>query len=333
MSDLQLTDGKNADGNTPMPVLTGETAQIAAMHEEATKGLREMMAQQANPAKPETVQPSSTPTEQPKEGEPKPSEAGNKDDVPKQFQAKDGSLDQDKILKSTQNQEQLNAKKRELLERYKELQRIGSDFDKKIKEVKPKEEPVQAQPPTDILSAIDLTPEERSALEANKSEPIVSALLKATAALAKGSTEDIRRKVEMSEAQGREVSMLTRLDELAKDNAWLYTDEGQGLVDQFLRDPRNAGLWQTDDPYGYAVARLAKEIAPKETPSGQARPAGTPMLGTGRAIPPSTSEPVTPAQELDKLRQSVESNLGDRAELRKVENELRRKASQVFSSR
>lgn len=336
--DIQLTDGKNADGNTaPPPVDSGEAAQVAAMHSEAQKGMKEFMASVSNPDKPETVQPSIIPTEPLKPTETKVGEAGDKVEVPKQFQAKDGSLDEEKILKSTQNQEQLNAKKRELLDKYKTLQREGSNLDKSIKEVKPTEQTPTVQAPQvpaiDNYLSADLTQEERDALEAAKSEPLVSAILKAQAALAKVTTDDIRRKVEMSEVQGREVSMLERLDALSKDNPWLYTEEGQGLVDQFLRDPKNQGLWQTDDPYGYAVERLAKQIAPQGTAAGQARPAGTPMLGVGKAIPPSSQEPVTPSQELEKLRQSVEYGNLTGAELRKAENELRNKARAIFSPR
>lgn len=338
MVEMKLTDGNNADGNTPPdavdPSINAEAAQIAAMHSDAKRDLQAFMAQAAaTPAKPETVEPSPTPTNTPAPAAPTAEQAGNKDDVPKQFQAKDGSLDENKILKSAQNQEQLNAKKRELLDKYKALQREGSQLDQAIKEVKPKEEPApQANPlPLDPFAAGDLTQEERKALEEAKNEPLVSALLKAQAALARVATDDIRRDTEASKLQSREVAMLSRLDELAKEgNDWLYTDEGQTQVDQFLRDPRNQALWKTDDPYGYAVARLAKQFVPQGTPSGQARPVGTPLLGTGRAIPPSASDPVSPAQELEKLRGSLESGIGDRSELRKVENELRRKASQLF---
>ena len=339
MVEMKLTDGNNADGNTPPapvdPTINAEAAQIAAMHSDAKREFQAMMAQQsaaATPDKPEPVSPSANPQETPAPAEPTADKAGIKDDVPKQFQDKDGSLDENKILKSTQNQEQLNAKKRELLDKYKALQREGSQLDKSIKEVKPKEEPPQANPlPLDPFVSGELTQEERKALEEAKNEPLVSALLKAQAALAKVATDDIRRDTEASKMQSREISMLQRLDELAKEgNDWLYTDEGQTQVDQFLRDPRNQALWKTDDPYGYAVARLAKQFVSQGTPNGQARPAGTPMLGTGRAIPPSVSETVSPAQELEKLRGSLESGIGDRSELRKVENELRRKASQIF---
>ena len=337
MVEIQLTDGNNADGNTPAPTGNTEAAQIAAMHAEAKKGFRDFIdgkTPEATSDKPMTVQPSVTPTQTPEAGDTKPVEAGDKVEVPKQFQAKDGTLDEGKILKSTQNQEQLNAKKREMLERYKALQREGSQIDKSIKEVKPKEEetaaPKAGQDFNEYLNG-ELTKEEIDVIEANKNEPLVRALLKAQAALAKVSTEDIRRKVEMSEAQSRDVAMLDRLDKLATNHSWLYTDEGQKRLEEvFKEDP---GLWKTRDPYGYAVERLSHEMAPKTTQSGQARPAGTPMLGVGHALPPSTSQSITPSQELEKISHSVLSNLDNRAELRKAEQELRNKFRNIVSGR
>lgn len=340
--DIQLTDGSNSDGNKQITPDSGESAIISSMHTEALKGLKDMLAGKTSPepvtsTKPEAVQPSANSTEQPQAGIPTPIPpvAGDKADVPKQFQAKDGSLDENKILKSTQNQEQLNAKKREMIEKYKNLQREEGQLNKTLKEVKPvaegeKTPAPQNEPDFKEFLTANLTKEEVEVLEASKNEPIVRALLKAQAALAKVSTEDVRREIEMSKAQSRDIALLERLDKLANSHEWLYTDEGKAKLDEvFKQDP---GLWKTSDPYGYAVERVAREIAPQESKGGQARPVGTPMLGSGHAIPPSQVETVSPTQELESLSKSVLYNLGDRPKLGQVENELRKKFRDIISS-
>jgi hypothetical protein len=229
---------------------------------------------------------------------PKEEPQGNKDKVPAGFVKEDGSLDEDKIQKSTEHLEKGIEDKSQRITKYKELQRKFTSVSQEAK----KEEAKAADFGLQQMKDYNFSPEFREFFKSEYERDPIGALAKLGDAIAEQKVAELRREREQERRERLDEMRLQGLDELAsrKGNEWLLTDDGFAKVEKVLSE--RPYLWQDKNPYEAALRFIDDRPSPAQAPGQAQTGQRTPILSGSRAVPPpSSTQPPSPAQELARL--------------------------------
>jgi hypothetical protein len=272
----------------------------------------------ATPEVPAQVQEITTPSVTPTET--------TKVDIPQQFKDKDGSLDEEKIIKSNEHLQKGIAERREkLIKLNKELRGQFTVAGAKLNEEKAKAE---AESVIEKINTGKLTPEEKKRIAEEFEKDPVEALLAFNRVITKQEIAPHLNKLYSLEAETRETKEIKELDDLAREdgNEWIFS-EGTARFSEVFKD--RPYLLQSPTPYRDALRFMERKG--QQPTQAQVGPK-TPILGTSKAVPPpSPVPPVSPEQELSdisrELRKAIQNKDFTRA------SELEKKMDILYKGR
>lgn len=224
---------------------------------------------------------------------------GTKVDVPQQFKDKDGSLDEEKIIKSNEHlQKGILERQEKLIKLNKELREKFRQSGTQLSEEKAKAE---AENVIEKINAGKLTPEEKEKIAKEFEKDPVEALLAFNRVITKQEIEPHLKKLYSLEAESKESKEISELDALARDgNEWILTEGTARFEEVFKARPY---LMQSPTPYRDALRFM--EIKGQQPTQAQVGPK-TPILGASKAVPPpSPVPPVSPEQELADISREL----------------------------
>ena len=124
--------------------------------------------------------------------------------------------------------------------------------------------------------------------------------------------------------EAKQASWLKRLDDHAKDNPWVYDEEGMAAIKEVLQ--KRPYLYKGEDPYGDALAFVDKSKFARGQATGsqaaQSVGAKTPILGAGKAVPPPASEAVSDEVKLKQLKAQYMAYKNNPKEASRIEQQM-----------
>ena len=217
--------------------------------------------------------------------------------VPEKFKAPDGSVDTEKLNKSTVNAE-------EALARYKELEK---ELARKRNEVRAKENayinPPAASAPVPVIPVnADFAKKLDEDIAREGAGVVLAKLFTAAQAAAE---EKMLGELAVLKDVNAENRTTQQVKAIGKKDPWVYTPEGMNTLAKILED--QPYLWQAKDPYKAAYLLHKGNVASQSnsqvlTPTPQARPSAP--VPTGQAV----NKAATPVIKLDS-KEAIDNHL------------------------
>lgn len=236
---------------------------------------------------------------------------GKDNQKPSQPKDKSGDVSEEQIQKDTEHLKadlaKKEARKAELLQQYKDLQR---QYTPVAQEVKKLEKEVQAQAPSQQVDRRDIPMEFRKKFTEDLEKDPVEAIVKVVEAITDGRLDGFRRETgidrfrESMEDQKRD----RELDVLAKEgHTWIHEEGLERFVEVFKEKPY---LLNSNEPFRDAIGILSMQGKLPSKGNGQSPAQGprTPTLSSSGSFPPPTS----PADTLESSYAALDSQY-DRA--------------------
>jgi hypothetical protein len=225
-----------------------------------------------------------------------------------QPKGKSGDVSEEQIQKDTEHLKadlaKKEARKAELLQQYKDLQR---QYTPVAQEVKKLEKEVQTQAPSQNGDRVDIPIDFRKKFTEDLEKDPVEAIVKLASVIADGRLDGFRRETgidkfrENMEDQKRD----RELDSLAKEgHTWIHEEGLERFVDVFKERPY---LLNSPTPFRDAT-RFMEGLPSKSNGQSPAQGPRTPTLSSSGSLPPPTS----PADTLESSYASLDSQY-DRA--------------------
>lgn len=304
--NMDAIDGNNGASQATDPEPQQAEVSRPSLQErlQAGEAKRKAVLEAAAAPTAETVKsPDAAATATPKEG--------NKTEAPQQFKKPDGTVDETKLDKSTQH---LEKSLEEKLAKYKELQRKFTQVSQETAKAEkaapaaPAAAPQQAAPaPMEIPDGFEAFKQRLGeGLRSEDPNKQLETLAESFVLAAQFAEQRVAQKLA---EEKRQAEMLSKLDQHAKANPWVYDDKGfQAIQEVLINEP---ALMKTRDPYGVAIALLKDKFQADNAVKTSSPGPKTPILGASGAVPPSVSEPVSDGKRLEQLKNELLENRGN----------------------
>lgn len=243
----------------------------------------------------------------PEKVETKPTEAEIKPEHVQKFKNPDGSLNDDKVIKSNEHLKMgIEEKQAKLLKLNRELTqkftKVSQELSEKNNEKKNADEELDFSKPSEEVKKKILAD-----LEADPIETI----LRLSRTGAKQVTEPIIKKVDAMSDRSSEEGKLKELDSLVdKGHGWILEEGTSRFESVFAERPY---LLQSKTPYADALLFMNIPASgtdiPKVTHLGQK----TPIIGASQTVPPpSSAPPLTTENQLEVISNQIKRAIADR---------------------